>query len=564
MSKGRLLSAADVTNCPHRVALDRGADRDVEEKEPTTEVRRRIHAGASHRERTLAALQERYPDAVVTDDYEPTAKAMDAGVRLILRARLADTSATARRLMSVEALVRTSAPDAPRQYAPIVVKNNEAVGPAATRRMLRGSLDELDPRRAEWVGGVGARRNEPMFRNSALLAHATRVLDAFGVGDDNGYAGLIDRHGRLWWFPLRDPDTSWRLADYDEAHRQRLEILLAHDRWRRNEGPFPTEPFWHRECPTCPYVDRCRRELERDDDVSLVRFTSRAQQVLLREHGISTRLDLARLDPAVAAVARDLILVRGVDHEPEVHLGAEIDRLDELIYRARSAVRGTPLRKNSLETLHCPTADVEIDVDMESYNDATYLWGAYVTTRRPVPGVTEGYRSFVCWEPLDEQREGQLFTEFWTWFMDQRRAALEAGATFRAYCFWAQAEDHAMDRAVSFESTASPSPEEVIAFRAREPREWVDLHDVVRAQIQTDGLLGLKSLAKAAGFSWRDENPSGEASMTWYEEAVGPEGRAASRTRLLEYNEDDCRATRALREWLNGPAKDLPSRDDRP
>ena len=51
--------------------------------------------------------------------------------------------------------------------------------------------------------------------------------------------------------------------------------------------------------------------------------------------------------------------------------------------------------------------------------------------------------------------------------------------------------------------------------------------------------------------------------MLWYEVARNetPEG-SASRQRLLEYNEDDCRATKALRDWLNDGAKSLPHRDD--
>jgi predicted RecB family nuclease len=559
-----LLTAADVTNCPHRVALDRGAESELFESDLTTEVRRRIRDGASHRERVIADLSSRHPDAVATDDYIPTEAAARAGVGLILRARLADTG-VARRMMIVEALVRTSPSEDPHpRYAPIIVKNNEAVGVAATRRMLRGTLDDLNPAAAEWVGGVGARRNEPMARNSALLCHATRVLDAFDLGDEHGYAGLIDRQSKLWWFALRDPDDAWRLTEYDEAHRQRLEILLAHERWRLGEGPFPTEPFWHRACPTCPYTDRCRRALESTDDVSLVRFTSRTQQILLREHGVATRLDLARLDPQVAAVARDRVLVREPEYGPEAHLGVVIDKLDELIFRARSVVARSPLRKLPGGSLQCPTADVEIDVDMESYNESTYLWGALVTTRRHIPGIEEGYVHFVTWDALTGEGEADLFSRFWRWFCSQRTTASDAGATFRAYCFWAQAEDRAMDRAILLAPTVSGTRVELDAFRRAEPREWIDLHEVARDQIQTDGPLGLKALAKAAGFAWRDENPSGEASMTWYEEAVGPAGREASRRRLLEYNEDDCRATRALREWLNGPANDLPSRDDRP
>ena len=71
------------------------------------------------------------------------------------------------------------------------------------------------------------------------------------------------------------------------------------------------------------------------------------------------------------------------------------------------------------------------------------------------------------------------------------------------------------------------------------------------------------AFARAAGFDWRDENPSGEASMRWFESAAaGGEEAAAWRQRILDYNEDDCRATQALRDWLNGAARDLAHRDD--
>jgi predicted RecB family nuclease len=106
--------------------------------------------------------------------------------------------------------------------------------------------------------------------------------------------------------------------------------------------------------------------------------------------------------------------------------------------------------------------------------------------------------------------------------------------------------------------------DDLTAFRRAEPAQWIDLHDVAKRQLQTEGPLGLKQLAMAAGFRWRDVNPSGEASILWYEEATrGDELTAhAARERLVEYNEDDCRATKALRDWLNGAARSLPHRDD--
>ena len=49
--------------------------------------------------------------------------------------------------------------------------------------------------------------------------------------------------------------------------------------------------------------------------------------------------------------------------------------------------------------------------------------------------------------------------------------------------------------------------------------------------------------------------------MIWYEEARGAdrERADAAMQRLLAYNEADCRATLALRDWLEGAARDLPS-----
>jgi predicted RecB family nuclease len=52
--------------------------------------------------------------------------------------------------------------------------------------------------------------------------------------------------------------------------------------------------------------------------------------------------------------------------------------------------------------------------------------------------------------------------------------------------------------------------------------------------------------------------------MVWYETACRDDSPDAleSRERIIAYNEDDCRATKALRDWLNGPARTLAHRDD--
>ena len=61
--------------------------------------------------------------------------------------------------------------------------------------------------------------------------------------------------------------------------------------------------------------------------------------------------------------------------------------------------------------------------------------------------------------------------------------------------------------------------------------------------------LSLKTIAAFLDFKWRDADPSGAGSIQWFHEWVET-GDDSVRQRILEYNEDDCRATRVLVDAL--------------
>ena len=557
------LRSDEILACVHRVALSRGAPFDVEPAPPAPEAQWRRRSAREHRRETLEVLSTLHPDAGSPSSQAETAAMLEHGCDLVLQPRLA-SDAAGRRSASVQALVRVGRVDERYAYAPVLIKNHEVVESASTRRTLEGSLARLRPGDAAYLDGVGTRSSPPMVRSGLALAQATRVLGSLGCADPMARGAIIDRHRRLWWFNLGDESyPRFNLALYDDLHAERLNVLVSHDEWRKRGGPFPTAPYWHRDCPDCPYRECCEAQLESIDDVSLVRFTTFSQQLLLREHGVATRAQLARLDPERARRARNRALNPLEPHEPVEVLGRAIDKLDDLIYRARAHERGSSLRIVGHTEMGCPTADVEVDVDMESYDDITYLWGASVTTNGPTHGVSEGYQSFAEWDRLDRASEAAIFRDFWHWLAQLRARCAEQGRTIAAYCFWAQAENAAMNRAVNPPLEGGPTAEDLAAFRSSVPPEWLDLHELVKRQVQTEGPLGLKQLAVAAGFRWRDPNPSGEASILWYEEATRSHGPVAQRARrrIIEYNEDDCRATKALRDWLNGPARLLAHRD---
>jgi len=527
-------------------------------------MQRRRRDAEEHRRRTLAEIERLNPEAVTPSSPEETTHLMENGAELILRPRLVP-DVKGRRRASVNVLIRVGRVDESFAYSPIVIKNNEILEVASTRRILEGSLDALLPTQARYCDGVGPRSTLTVTRNGIALAHATRVLGALGHADPSARVAMIDRHRRVWWFDLASTNyPRFNLATYDEHYLQRLAVVEAHEQWEITRGDFPTSPYWHRECLECPYSEHCEAQLEATDDVSLTRFTNLEQQVILHEQGIDTRGQLARLDPFRARQARNKVPILHAEHKKEDFLGRTIDKLDDLIYRSRAHVRGNSLRIVDSSQMGCPRADVEVDVDMESYDDVTYLWGSNVTLTQPVDGVVDGYRAFFDWGDLTRDVESRIFRQFWSWLSELRRRCDGQNLTFAAYCFWAQAEDGAMNRAVATPAEDAATIEELNEFRRASPPQWIDLHDYAKRQIQTEGPLGLKQLAGAANFEWRDVNPSGEASMLWYEVAASGDSPAAlaSRQRILEYNEDDCRATKALRDWLNGPARLLPHRDD--
>jgi predicted RecB family nuclease len=67
----------------------------------------------------------------------------------------------------------------------------------------------------------------------------------------------------------------------------------------------------------------------------------------------------------------------------------------------------------------------------------------------------------------------------------------------------------------------------------------------------------IKDLAKYLGFRWRDESPSGAESIEWYHRWL-EKGKIEIKERILQYNEDDCIAMRALLEGI----KKLPVKKD--
>ncbi len=539
-----VLDGGVVTRCRRRVHLENDPTmHGAPQAPPDPGVEQRIADAGEHRGylaeklgRVFGSDWTEIPrDAGARDRERATLSAMRAGAPYISGAQLPVDVRGGRR-GAVDLLVRSGD-----GYVPVLVVRHKVTDPGQGART--SPLTDLRP---------GSAREDPLRkvraqpRDQLRLAHHVRLLQACGEHAPGRLVGGVVGSDAdvVVWHDLEAP--TWAggrsvLAEYDERFADRLAVAGAAAAGRE---PL-ARPSRITDCKSCPWWPTCGSQLREARDVSLV--VRGEDAVLLRGSGITTVDELA----AVPADVAEALPLSGT-------------RTSDAVLLAKAWLRDLPLVRR-VEQLDVPRADVEVDVDMESYADSgAYMWGCLLTGS--VPGESEGYRAFSTWDPLPSDDEARSFAAFWTWFTGVRAWARDNGRTFRAYCYNELAENRWM--LASAERFAGkpgiPSVDEVRAFV--ESDQWVDLFASVRDQFLCPNGKGLKVIAPSAGFAWRDAEAGGENSMRWYRDAVGLDGEVpsdAQRQRLLQYNEDDVRATLAIRRWMTSEAaRDIPFTGD--
>ncbi len=389
------------------------------------------------------------------------------------------------------------------------------------------------------------------------VAHYWRLLESCGFSAAGPrLAGIIgtDRlsgNGHvITWVDLDEPmirtfsrtaEKGWTrrsvLERYDHEHAFRVRVATVATQQGRPEAPEPlVHPIVNKECPRCDWWETCRPQLH-DHDLSLRIDKSPLD---IREISVLRRLGINTIDD-LAAVDLDELMPR---YLPEVqHRPAADRRLELAARRSRLLTNGQTLERTTSGPILVPHADLEIDFDIEtSSDDRVYLWGFLFNDTET--GQSH-YKHFSAFTDLDDAAERQLAVEAMTWLM-----GLAEGQRSVAVYHYSSYERTRLSRLA--QSTGHP----VLDRAQRWAQEhFVDLFDIVRAHWFGAHGLGLKSIAhEGAGFSWRDDDPGGLNSQVWYDEAVHSEdeaNRESFRTRVLEYNEDDVRATAVLRDWLS-------------
>lgn len=586
-----LLDAYAARNCPVKVQnrYDRtvklpGSDDDSAAMRSTSEGMAEIFAGsAGFRDLVLSAVAAAgvrvvdlrgLADADWPDREAVTAEVIAEGAEVIVKPTLPVDHA-GHRFGSPDLLVRgPDRPDGSPGYYPAHVKRTRLLARPSGFSGATVLISNLDsPTPAAAVDLPLTLRSSPDLE-LIQLAHYWRMLEAAGwtaggtptaglIGRDSVSELLTGQRGDLRYYELppaadlaltwldltaktlrtlsRTAAPGWRLRAalerYDHEHQFRVKVAeVASRRVGGADDPSSmVQPIVIKECQHCQWWLACRPMLGSDD--------------------ISLRIDKARLDVREIAVLRSMGIntihdLRAADLEallasylPEVrHRPHAEERLRTAAHRSRLLAEGIELDRCSSGPIQVPRASIEVDLDIEtSADNRVYLWGFLVQR----PDEQPRYVSFARFADISLAEEASLAIEAMEWLL----GILTEHPDALIYHY----SDYEV---VHIRRLADFSDDPVLRRVCDEAlANFVDLFQVIRDNFFGTHGLGLKQVASAAaGFRWRDDDPGGLNSQRWFVDAVhgaDEQIRADAATRILEYNEDDVRATNVVRRWLS-------------
>ena len=282
-------------------------------------------------------------------------------------------------------------------------------------------------------------------------------------------------------------------------------------------------------CKLCHWYTNCKNDLLASDDLTRIPQLGRSlRDVLVAE--LPTVAALAAADPEAYAIKGKTVFK-----------GLGLDRLRTFHARAKLLTEpgARPYLKSTVSLPH-RAIDLFFDIEVDPLRGVTYLHG--ILERR---GGLEGPETFFGYFAEDETPSAER---------DAFARSFEHLSRYPDATIWYYSKyERTLYRKLQNRYPDVCAAEDIEALF--DPAKAVDLfYDVVlKATEWPTHDHSIKTLATYLGFSWRDTNPSGAASIEWFDRWVR-EREPTLKQRILDYNEDDCRATRVLLDGIRAIA----------
>lgn len=413
---------------------------------------------------------------------------------------------------------------APLIYQGVIHHGNLLGIPDLLRRMPNGSYFPIDIKSGKGFEGSDDSEEEegvPKKHYAVQLSLYVEILLNLSLANEKTGV-IVDISGKELVYLLesaqgiRNAQTWWDL--YLEMKNSVLELL---------SNKTQDKPAIAGSCKLCPWHNSCKKWCLEKEDLTKIFYLGRSKRdVLNNDLGITkvTELKQINIPDVLARKKKDKTFLKGFG-EPLLKK-----------YITRAIILEETKKPILHEKIQLPEVKKELffDIEDDPTQDFVYLHGVYSRESRE-----EEYIYFLA-RDNSRDSEKKAWQEFWNYI-----ETLPVG-DFAVYYY--SHHEKTTYRRLNKRYPEVVDREKLDAFF--DNANAIDLYRIVEKY--TDWPLSsysLKELATYLGFKWRDESPSGALSIRWYNDFLQNKSEDLLK-RILEYNEDDCKATMILKDGI--------------
>ncbi len=285
-------------------------------------------------------------------------------------------------------------------------------------------------------------------------------------------------------------------------------------------GDDTSEPVLGSHCLLCGWFLKCQRWVREHEDPTSLFYVGK-QKFRLKEVGLKTVTDIAHMN-----VSTYLSPPKKIPRMGERALQRMKQRAEVVLSKKPWIRPGYVFPK--------PSREVYFDIEDDPTQGLTYLFGMVLVE-------ANGDRRFDYFVARHPDEEEQTVRAFWKF--------LQASPDDIYYVYSHKERTtlkHLMERYDLDKET----------FDGYVQREY-DLYTklIVEYSDWPTFSYSIKHIAKLIGFRWRDTDPSGANSIAWYNDYLSHPTQEHLLQRILDYNEDDCLAMLAIKEYFEKHAR---------
>jgi len=481
--------------CQHRVWRDVYGPQEEKLKESNPFVEMLWEKGIQHEEKVVAKLGELLDlsSGDKEDQLKQTHEAMKSKVPLI--------------------------------YHGYLRSKNLAGEPDLLRLQSNGTYIPIDINSGRGMEGVSEEDDEPgkpKKQYAVQLALASEVLNDLGFS--NEHTGIIyDIDSVETIYNLDNPmgartPTSW--WNFYQATKNEVAKLIANE--------VQNDPALAGICKLCPWHDSCKHWSIENHDLSTLFYLGRSTRTTLVDdldiHKVE-ELEGVNIPQELSKKRGDKSYLRGIGESTLLKL----QKRAMIMAETKNPVIYVPLQFPKVKY------ELYFDIEDDPTQNFVYLHGVYERTPRG-----ERFLPFVAKEKTAEA-QGVAWKEF----IDYVRSLPKDDWCLYYYSHHEKTTYKRMQKMYP----DVISVEELDSIFT--PNHAIDLYSDCILKY-TDWPLysySLKDIAKYLGFAWRDKTPSGALSIQWFNEYL-KDSDPAKLQRIIDYNEDDCKATVVIKDFL--------------